>query len=81
MLRWPLRSPDLTPVYFLLWGHVKEPAHGARSTEIEDLLARFHDAVAAVDAGISRRAYENITRRTAVCNEVHGASSGQLSCG
>jgi hypothetical protein len=47
---WPARSPDLNPLDFFLWGHLKEIVHRDSPTDIEDLTAKFHAAVAIIDA-------------------------------
>jgi hypothetical protein len=63
---WLPWSPDLTPLDFFLWRHLKEHAYIASSTRIEDLLARLHAAVTAVDAGMLQHVPENTMQHTAV---------------
>jgi hypothetical protein len=52
---WPPRSPDITPMYFLLWGHLKEQVYAVPPMTIEDLVARHQAAVTTVDAIMLRR--------------------------
>jgi hypothetical protein len=39
---WPARSPDLNPMDFFLWGHLKEIAHRDPQTDMKDLTAKFY---------------------------------------
>jgi len=40
-VRWPARSPDLTPLDFYLWGHVKKIVFETEVDTVEELLARI----------------------------------------
>jgi hypothetical protein len=71
-IAWPLRSPDLTPMDFFLWGHLKEQVYAIPPRTIEDLVARFKAAVTTVDGSMLRRVRENSVPRTAVCLEMDG---------
>jgi hypothetical protein len=51
-LSWPARSPDLNPLDFFLWGHLKEIVNRDPLTDMEDSMAKFHAAVATIDADI-----------------------------
>ncbi|GFX95377.1 uncharacterized protein TNCV_3684291 [Trichonephila clavipes] len=41
---WSPRSPDLTALYFFLWGHLKELVFRDVMTKQMDLVARMHVA-------------------------------------
>jgi hypothetical protein len=47
---WSARSPDLNPLDFLLWGHLKEIVYRDPLTDMEDLTAKFYAAVTIIDA-------------------------------
>ena len=47
-IAWPPRSPDLTPLDYYLWGHMKTLIYETPVESEEDLLARL---MAAVDVG------------------------------
>jgi hypothetical protein len=64
---WPARSPDLNPMDFFIWGHLKETVYKDPPTDIEDLLAKFHAAVATIDADMLRRVQASIPRRAVAC--------------
>jgi hypothetical protein len=51
---WPARSPDLNPLDFFLWGHLKEIFYRDPPSDMEDLTAKFHTAVATIDAHMLR---------------------------
>ena len=36
-IEWPARSPDLSPLDFLLWGHLKTKCFATKPESIEDL--------------------------------------------
>jgi hypothetical protein len=44
-MHWPPRSPDITPLYFFLWGYVKDIIYGNKVWDLRDLRARIVEAV------------------------------------
>jgi hypothetical protein len=44
-MSWPSRSPDLTPMDFVLWGHIKTLIYTSTLDSEEDLIARIVEAV------------------------------------
>lgn len=45
---WPPRSPDLTPLDFFLWGHMKEIVYQEKSATIDELVMRIRNAAAQI---------------------------------
>src|SRR5580765_6641648 len=43
-INWPARSPDLTPLDFYLWGHLKEKVYHDRPTTPENMKERIRNA-------------------------------------
>ena len=43
-IRWPARSPDLTPLDYYLWGNIKSKVYSTPVTSREDLLERIRTA-------------------------------------
>lgn len=43
-VNWPPRSPDLTPLDYYLWGHMKALVYGEKVNAREELLIRIHNA-------------------------------------
>jgi len=77
---WPPRSPDLTPLDFYLWGHMKTLVYETPVQSEMDLVARV--AVAAGDIAEDRRMLsllqESLQRRCQLCIEVGGSHFEQL---
>ena len=59
---WPPRSPDLTPLDFFLWGHLKELVYRDLVTTESDLVARLHAACTFVDTTLLQRVQSAIPR-------------------
>ncbi|KAJ4437089.1 hypothetical protein ANN_17224 [Periplaneta americana] len=60
-LHWPLRSPDLTPCDFFLWGFIKQQVHQPPLPPIiEDLRVRITEAIALVDGPMLQRVWREI---------------------
>lgn len=55
-IEWPPRSPDLTPLDFYLWGHLKTVVYRTQPKTLEDLQNRILDAVHV----ISREHLQNV---------------------
>ena len=71
-ITWPAHSPDLTPLDYFLWGHMKSLVYVTPVDSEEDLVAWV---LAAVDVGpqsIGDRVYENMVCRYHVCVVVAG---------
>jgi hypothetical protein len=50
-VEWPPRSPDLTPLDFFLWSHLKSVAYGNRPRSIAELQDNIHAECAAITPG------------------------------
>jgi hypothetical protein len=68
----PARSLDLKTLDFFLWGQLKEIVYRDPPTDMEDLTAKFHAAVATTDADMLRRVQASIPRRAVACPRMHG---------
>ncbi|KFM69781.1 hypothetical protein X975_15179, partial [Stegodyphus mimosarum] len=60
---WPLRSPDITPLDFFLWGFVKDNVYRRRVSNVDDLKARITTAIASVDADMLAGTWREIEYR------------------
>lgn len=74
-IAWPPRSPDLTPMDFYLWGHLKTLVYSSPVDTREELLQRitFHCDVIRNNAGLLWRVQQSSLRRARECIRVHGA--------
>ena len=79
-INWPARSPDLTPLDFYLWGHMKRLVFETPVESEKDLIHRI--AVAAGDIAEKRRVFqrvrESLERRCRLCIEHDGRHFEQL---
>jgi hypothetical protein len=60
-MKWPPRSPDLTPHDFFLWGYVKKQVFvRPRSQDIDELKLRITAAIETVDKNMLERAWDEM---------------------
>jgi hypothetical protein len=72
-IRWPPRSPDLTPLDYWLWGDLKRRVYAAKCETIDQLKQRITDQVNEITAEIRLSALADFLRRLQVCIEKEGA--------
>ncbi|KAJ8868715.1 hypothetical protein PR048_030254 [Dryococelus australis] len=66
-IAWPARSPDLTPLEYFLWGHMKGLIYQTSVESEEELLAWVMAVADLGRPGIGDRVYQNMVRRYRVC--------------
>jgi hypothetical protein len=66
---WPARSPDLNPLDFFLWGHVKNVIYNRPMHKEEDLRNRLQEAFGTITAEMVRACK---LRRAQLCLEMNG---------
>ena len=59
-MAWPLRSPDFTPIDFVLWSHIKVLIYTSPVDSEKDLISRI------VEAAATLRQQPDIFERTRV---------------
>lgn len=71
---WPARSPDMTPLDFYLWGHMKSLIYETPVETEMDLVGRIVAAAGCIadDPGVFDRVQESILRRYQKCIDVQG---------
>lgn len=70
---WPARSPDLTPLDFFLWGHLKNEVYKRRPfINIQDLEHKIRICCLAISPSTIRKALQEFSRRTIKCIEREG---------
>lgn len=76
---WPPRSPDLNPLDYFLWGHLKGKVYTAEEINTqEELQARIAAAIRTIIPDMVERAVANLVRRAQCCIEVGGGHFQQL---
>lgn len=71
---WPARSPDLNPLDYYLWGHMKTIVYATEVQTREELLQRIEMAANTVRENHDQilRATRAITRRAQICIDHNG---------
>jgi hypothetical protein len=71
---WPARSPDLNPLDFWLWGHLKALVYSAPINGLEVLQERVENACREirVEPGIFDRVHTSVRCRAESYVEMHG---------
>ena len=58
-VEWPLRSCDLTPLDFFLWGHIKSLVYANKPATLDDLEDNIQREIANVPVEMCARVVEN----------------------
>jgi hypothetical protein len=66
-INWPARSPDLNPLDFYLWGHLKAMVYTERVNTIDELKDRILNCALLVTPRILRRVQQNFVKRMGKC--------------
>jgi len=68
LMRWPPRSPDLTPCDFFLWGFVKDTVFvSPLPANLQDLRNRITAGVALADRDMLTRVWNELDYRIDFC--------------
>ncbi len=76
-ISWAPRSPDLTPLDFFLWGHIKTNIYKTKVDDIDDLKSRITDEIEAIKRDTLSNVFLEIKKRLTFCIDVHGGSFEQ----
>ncbi|GBL90306.1 hypothetical protein AVEN_130398-1 [Araneus ventricosus] len=71
-VEWPLRSPDLTPLDFFLWGHIKGTVYTTPPPTFQYLRRRITDAYASVTPAMLHNVQREIQTRVQMCIVANG---------
>ncbi|XP_011693193.1 PREDICTED: uncharacterized protein LOC105453157 [Wasmannia auropunctata] len=64
---WPARSPDLIPLDYFLWGHIKEYVYREQIQNCEELDNRITEAIATVTPDMIRNAIISLFQCARLC--------------
>lgn len=70
---WPARSPDLNPLDFFLWGHLKNFIYSVPIETEDQLRNRIQDAFATVTPEMVMESKSSLLRRARICLQMNGA--------
>ena len=62
-INWPARSPDLTPLDFFLWGHVKDMVYRTPCRNVTQLKRRITTAVRTISGEVLGNVWRNLKER------------------
>ncbi|GBN22972.1 hypothetical protein AVEN_185205-1 [Araneus ventricosus] len=71
-VEWLPRSPDLTPLDFFLWGHIKGQVYATPPSTLQDLRRRITDAFASVTPTMLHNVEREIQSRVQMCIVANG---------
>ena len=69
---WPARSPDLTPLDFFLWGHVKNLVYQVKIQNLAHLKNRITDAINSITPDMLGRVWDELEYRLDICRATNG---------
>lgn len=69
---WPPRSPDLTPLDFFLWGHLKSRVYNNRPNNLDDLQRRIRLEIENISPEIIERTIQSVYTRAGQCQMFNG---------
>lgn len=64
---WPARSPDLSPLDFFLWGHLKNELYIDRYASVEEMCNKVMDILHNIHHNTLARAVNDLNRRAHAC--------------
>jgi hypothetical protein len=71
-IRWALRSPDLTPFDFFLWGHIKNNVNKTPIKDMAELKMRIDKEIKLISKETLCNVFSNISKRMDLCISVDG---------
>lgn len=72
-IEWPPRSPDLAPLDFFLWGHLKSKIYATQPESLDDLRNRIINECRQITPQILSNVRERFQQNLFYCMEVNGA--------
>uniref|UniRef100_A0A1Y1MEB7 Tc1-like transposase DDE domain-containing protein n=1 Tax=Photinus pyralis TaxID=7054 RepID=A0A1Y1MEB7_PHOPY len=71
-IEWPARSPDLTPLDFFLWGHLKSVVYKTEPASINDLRYRIVRECRSLSREVFKNVRNEFENRLWYCLEQNG---------
>ncbi|XP_070518829.1 uncharacterized protein [Cardiocondyla obscurior] len=75
---WPPRSPDLTPLDYFLWGHIKNLVEPQRNGTINEVREAIVAAFATITPHMVHQATQDVVRRARLCVQQRGGHFEQF---
>ncbi|KAJ4452265.1 hypothetical protein ANN_03783 [Periplaneta americana] len=71
-IKWPARSPDMSPLDFFLWGTVKDGVYQNILTTPDDMQQRIRQACVSIQPATCRAVLRSFGERLRMCINVNG---------
>ena len=71
-MKWPPRSPALTPLDFFFWGFVKDIVYQSKVADIRDLVARIKAASQEISLDVLEKVWKKLKNRLELLETVCG---------
>ncbi|CAH1956259.1 unnamed protein product [Acanthoscelides obtectus] len=71
-IEWPPRSPDLSPLDFFMWGHLKSKIYATQPTSLEGLRQRIVNECLQITPQILQNIWQRFEQNLYYCMESHG---------
>ena len=78
-MEWPLRSPDLSPCDFFLWGVLKDRVYRRKPRSIEELKNGITTEISAINSNLCQMVRRSVTDCSRRCLAVEGQQFVHLS--
>lgn len=75
---WPPRSPDLTPLDFFVWPHIKNLVYHTQPDSIEDLTQRINNAFETITPDMLQNVHRNVRTILDACINAGGGHFEQM---
>lgn len=77
-IHWPARSPDLTPLDYFLWGHVKNTVYSTPPTTAEDMKNRIRTCFRNISEEMLMNVQRSFRHRLDLCIANYGGHFEQM---
>lgn len=71
-IEWPARSPDLNPLDFFLWGHLKSVVYATKPASLQDLRNRIQEECQRISPEMLQHVRDGFEHRLYYCMETQG---------
>lgn len=71
-IRWPPRSPDLTPLDFYFWGYLKDEVYKSKYANVEELQIKIRQVIRSIDGRTILKATKRVLKCAQKCIEQEG---------
>lgn len=71
-ISWPARSPDLSPLDFFLWGHLKTKVFSKKPKDLEHMKAIISEECAQISPDMCKNVMLTFVKRLSKCVEIDG---------